>query len=466
MLLSLKTPTNQALKPKASQRTQAIVNEPIGRTLLRLTVPMIGGIVALMAVGIIDAYFVGQLGTAPLAALGFVLPITHGVNSIGLGMGMATSVLVSRYLGEDRFDRAARQITDGRLLITLMGSALLVSLYFGVEGLLRLLGASGEVLDEALRFMALWMPVIPLLLLTLTGNTILRAIGCPGKSAFLLALLAALNAGLDPLLIFGFGPLPGLGIGGAALATAIAWIITFVISQYILGVQEQLILTSRNTLQALRANWARLLAIGIPAIFANLMTPLAAAILTAMVARFGTTAVAGFGVSTRIESLCLIIAFALSSTLPMFIGQNIGAGKPERARVALYGAIRFSIVFQLAVWVIITIYSQSIGSAFSNNPEVIDIISNYLWIIPATYGAHAVTILVMVSLNALKQPKTALLTALIRLLLLNIPIAYIGGQLYGINGLFYGFALGNVLSAVVAWRIINRAWVTQVEKNK
>ncbi len=452
------------MKTKASQRTQAIVNDPIGRTLLRLTVPMIGGIIALMAVGIVDAYFVGQLGTAPLAALGFVLPIAHGVNSIGLGLGMATSVLVSRYLGEDRFDRAARQITDGRLLITLIGIGLLLCLYFGVQSLLRLLGASGEVLDEALRFMALWMPVIPLLLLTLTSNTILRAIGCPGKSAFLLALLATLNAALDPLLIFGVGPLPGLGIGGAALATSIAWIITFLVSQYILGVQEQLILKSKNTLKALRANWAELLTIGIPAIFANLMTPLAAAILTAMVARFGTTAVAGFGVSTRIESLCLLIAFALSSTLPMFIGQNIGAGKPERARVALYGAIRFTLIFQLAVWLIIAFFSRSIGSAFSSNPEVVDIIGNYLWIVPASYGAHAVTILVMVSLNALKQPKVALLTALIRLLLLNIPIAYIGGQLYGVSGLFYGFAIGNVLSAIVAWRIINRAWAELVEQ--
>ncbi len=451
------------MNTKASQRTQAIVNEPIGPTLFRLTVPMIGGIIALMAVGIIDAYFVGQLGTAPLAALGFVLPIAHGVNSIGLGLGMATSVLVSRYLGEDRFDLAARQITDGRVLITLIGIGLLLSLHLGIQALLRLLGASGEVLDEALHFMALWIPVIPLLLLTLTGNTILRAIGCPGKSAFLLAFLATLNACLDPLLIFGLGPLPGLGIGGAALATSIAWIVTFLLSHYVLSVQEQLILKGKHSLQVLRANWAELLTIGIPAIFANLMTPLAAAILTAMVARFGTTAVAGFGVSTRIESLCLLIAFALSSTLPMFIGQNIGAGKPERARIALYGAIRFTIVFQLAIWLIIATLGRSIGSAFSNNPEVIDIISNYLWIVPASYGAHAVTILVMVSLNAIKRPKAALLTAIIRLLLLNIPLAYIGGQLYGVSGLFYGFAIGNVLSAIVAWRVIKTAWAEQVD---
>ena len=177
-----------------------------------------------------------------------------------------------------------------------------------------------------------------------------------------------------------------------------------------------------------------------------------------MVAHFGTAAVAGFGVSTRIESLCLLVAFALSSTLPMFIGQNIGAGKPERARIALFGAIRFCLLFQLIIWLVIAFLGHRIGAIFSPHPDVAAIIESYLWIVPASHGAHAVIILVMVSLNAIKRPKTALLTALMRLALLNLPLAFIGGQLYGIIGLFSGFALGNVLSAIFAWRIINKAW--------
>ena len=127
---------------------------------------------------------------------------------------------------------------------------------------------------------------------------------------------------------------------------------------------------------------------------------------------------------------------------------------------------RFTIVFQLLMWLLVAFYSRAIGSAFSTNPEVVEIIGRYLWIVPASYGAHAVTILVMVSLNALKRPKAALVTALIRLLLLNIPLAYLGGQFYGISGLFYGFALGNLLSAIVAWRVINKAWGEQVGANQ
>lgn len=449
------------MSTKASLRTQAIVNDPIGPTIFRLTLPMIGGIIALMALGIADAYFVGQLGITSLAALSFAMPITQGVNSIGLGLGIATSVLVSRHLGEDQFNQATRIITDGRKLTLITGIILLATFSLGLNPLLIAMGARDRVLDEALAFMALWTPVIPLLLLTLTGNTVLRAIGCPGKSAFLLALLAILNACLDPLFIFGLGPLPGLGIGGAALATSGAWIITYAVSHYILEVHEQLIVEHKNPLKSLFASWSKLLSIGIPAVFANVMTPLAAAILTAMVARFGSESVAGFGVSTRIEALCLLLPFALSSTLPMFIGQNIGAGKIQRAHTALFGAMRFIIAFQLLVWLTVALLGESIASIFSQNPSVISVIRDYLWIVPASYGAHAVVILAMVSLNAIKRPKTALTTTLVRLLLMNIPLAYIGGQLNGISGLFYGFALGNILSAIIAWRILNKAWAEQ-----
>ncbi|HAD09689.1 MAG TPA: MATE family efflux transporter, partial [Porticoccaceae bacterium] len=114
---------------RADSRTEAIVNAPLAPTLLRLTLPMVGGIIALMMLGIVDAYFVGQLGLNQLAALGFVAPLTHGVNSVGLGLGMALSVLVSRLFGQRQIASAARLITDTRLLILLVGLALQALLY-------------------------------------------------------------------------------------------------------------------------------------------------------------------------------------------------------------------------------------------------------------------------------------------------------------------------------------------------
>ncbi|RLA43318.1 MAG: hypothetical protein DRR06_12395 [Gammaproteobacteria bacterium] len=448
----------------ASTRTEAIVTAPVASTILRLTAPMIGGIIALMLLGIADAYFIGQLGLNQLAALGFVLPVTYGVNSIGIGIGMALSVLVSRYFGEQKIALAARLITDSRLLIIVLGITLQVALYFVMASLFRLMGAEGDVHTHTMEFAVLWLPVVPIMLLTLTGNTTLRAIGSPAKSGAILTLLAVSNGLLDPLFIFGYGPLPGLGMGGAALATGVAWLITFAASDYVLGVQEKLILRGKFRRDILMSNWQQLLTIGIPAIFANLMTPLAAAILTAMVARYGAEAVAGFTVAARIEALCLLVVFALSSTLPTFIGQNIGAGRADRAHYALFGALRFSIIFQVVVWILMLFSATAIGSAFSNSQQVVDIISTYLWVVPFSYGAQAVAILVMVALNVLKRPKTALLITVCRLLLINLPLAYLGGQIGALSGLFYGFAAGNIISGIIAWKIMNTVW--QVEANK
>lgn len=450
---------NTTARPsRSSARTLAITSESIGATMVRLTAPMTVGIISLMLLGLVDAYFVGQLGTAQLAALAFTLPVTHGVNSIGLGIGMGLSVLVSRLLGEDKFQRAARLVTDSRLLVLTTGIALATGLYLGLSPLFLVMGADAQTLPYILDFMVLWLPVLPLLLLTLTGNTILRAVGSPTKSAICLAVVAVLNGVLDPLLIFGVGPFPGMGIAGASLATVIAWMITYGLSDYMLSAQEGLILRGKSRWSHTIANWKALLTIGIPAILANFTTPFAAAVLTAMVAKFGAEAVAGFGVCTRVEALALLVAFALSSTLPMFIGQNIGAGKHQRAQRALFGSLKFILVFQIGAYLLLVMLAGKIATAFSDNPAVTEIIRDYLWIVPLTYGAHAVVILVMVSLNVLHRPQTALLTTLLRLLVLNLPLAYIGGQWGGPPGLFAGFALGNLISGLLAWRIITRVW--------
>ena len=443
---------------KASARTEAIVTEPVARALCRLTAPMIGGIIALMALGIVDAYFIGQLGLNTLAALGFVLPVTYGVNSIGLGLGMALSVLVSRLFGQQDISSAARLITDGRLLILLVGIILQILLYILQTPLFKWMGADRSIQVHIQEFMALWLPVVPIMLLTLTGNSTLRAIGSPAKSALILTFLAVLNGLLDPLLIFGYGPFPGIGMNGAALATSIAWLITFLISDYILGVQEKLILRGKIPLQALISNWHKIGQIGVPAIFANFMTPFSAAILTAMVAQYGAEAVAGFTIATRIEAMCLLVVFALSATLPMFIGQNLGAERFDRVNTALFGVLRFCVILQVFVWFLMLVSASAVVSVFSTDEEVNLIANHYLWIVPLSYTGQAVGIMVMVSLNVLKRPKSALLTAGLRLLVINLPLAYLGGVLADTSGLFYGYAAGNLLSGLIIWKIMRAVW--------
>jgi len=164
--------------------------------------------------------------------------------------------------------------------------------------------------------------------------------------------------------------------------------------------------------------------------------------------------VAGFGVGSRVETISLIFVMALSSTLPMFIGQNIGAGRQDRAYTALMGCLKFVLGFQLLIYGILFVFGDVIGSTFSDDPDVIDVIRTYLMIIPLTYGAHGVVVLCMVSLNVLKRPRTALLLTFTRLMVLYVPLAYTGSHLWGLKGLFAGAALGNILAALFAWFLL------------
>jgi putative MATE family efflux protein len=415
---------------------------------------MVLAIVSMMMLGVVDAYFISRLGTTQLAAVSFALPITQMGISIALGIGMAISSLTSRLIGENRNHESARMITDGAILM--VGIALVISVIgFATFGpLFRAMGASEDVLPFIWEYMVVWYSAVPVMMLMVICGSALRAIGDTRSSALMTFILSLVNLVLDPLLIFGIGPFPEMGVQGASVATIMAGAVTLVVGVRILGFREHMLDFTLPHSGHLRNNLRELLRIGVPAIGANVMTPFAASIMTAIIAVQGSAAVAGFGVGARLEALSLLIVFALSSTLPMFIGQNIGAGKGHRAWYALMGCLKFVLVLQAGIYVLMLILAPVIANAFSQDPTVTGVIRLYLLLLPLTYGAHGVVILVMVSLNVLRRPRTALLLSIIRLALLYLPLAYLGSLIAGTVGLFAGAACGNIIAGIIAYRTI------------
>ena len=408
---------------------------------------MIFGIISMMLLGIVDMYFIGLLGTTALAAAGFALPITSMVISVALGIGMGQSALTSRLVGEGRHGDAARFLSDAQMLVVGIAIALAVIGVLTIEPLFSVMGADRETLVLIKRYMVTWYWGSPLLMLTFLSTNAMRAVGDTRTSALLSAQLSLTNLIFDPILIFGIGPVPAFGIRGAALATVLAGLTTWLTAFAVLAVRERLLDFRPPRWTHLKANWRRLMTIGVPAVGANLMTPLAATAMTAIIAAYGAAAVAGFGVGARVESLALIIVFAMSSSLPMFIGQNIGAGKPQRAYRALMGCLKFTVAVQALVYVALVVAAPLIASAFSADPLVRQVIVTFLWVLPLSYGAHGIVILSMVSLNVLQRPRTALALTIIRLVVLYVPLAYAGGKIAGFQGMFVGAALGNVVAA-------------------
>lgn len=457
------------VKPQTSQtsrRREAITSQPIGPTLFKLTLPMLFALVAIMSLGLVDSYFISYLGTDQLAAIGFIMPIGFIVTSIALGLGMAISSLTSRLIGAERMERAARLITDGFYITT--GCALLAIslLVFQLENVFLLIGADQQTMPHIFDYMHVWLFGTVFIMFTQVCSSTFRAIGDTTTSALIAISMTLTNLVLDPLLIFGIGPFPELGMKGAALATVFAVIISSAIGFYHLGIKERLLLAALPRLNSFKENALQLMSIAVPAVLANAIVPITAAVLTRLAAGFGTDTVAGFGVGVRIEAVSLMIVYALSSTLPMFIGQNLGAEKPQRVLDALTIAFKFVLVFQLAIYLLLALTATPVASLFSDATTVQETIKWFLWIVPISYGMGGVVILINVSMNVLGKPRIALYINILRLSLFYFPLAYIGSQLYGIKGFFIGIAIGNgcafVLAMILLKRVLANAKIQQM----
>jgi Na+-driven multidrug efflux pump len=199
-----------------------------------------------------------------------------------------------------------------------------------------------------------------------------------------------------------------------------------------------------------------MLRIGIPAAGANMMTPIAAGIMTAIAASFGDTTVAAFGVGARIEPIATLLVLAMSSSLPPLISQNYGAKRLDRVQDAYRLSIRFILGWQLLIYLVLALCAGYIAKIFSDDPDVIESIKLFIWIMPLGYGMQGVIILTNSSLNALHKPLSALYLSIARFFIFYVPLAYLGSIYFGLFGFFVGAVIGNILMAVISWRTINR----------
>lgn len=275
-------------------------------------------------------------------------------------------------------------------------------------------------------------------------------------SAAVMLLSSLLNILLDPLLIFGWGPVPALGIQGAAIASVLAWSVTTLLALHLLYHRKSMLLLRLPALHDMLGNWRKVLSISLPAALSNMMTPLANGILTALVAVHGAEAVAAFGAGARIESLSLLVCLALSMTLPPFISQNFGALKLERVKAAYRSAIRFALIWQLLIFGILVLAAGSIARLFSADPDVARWLQTWMLIVPAGFGFQAITFLSASSFNALHQPMRAMRISLFRLFLMYVPLGWLGNHFFGLSGMFAALVCANAITAIMASTWVKR----------
>lgn len=428
-----------------------MLRDNVAGVLFRLVLPMIPGTLSIVLFNLVDTYFVGRLGADPLAAMSFSFPVVLISGGLAMGLGIGTSTYVSHALGRGDRPEAARLATKAHLLGFALVLMIAVAGLLAVRPLFITMGATEAVLPLIRSYIVIWFAGLPFVILPMIGMNVLQATGDTKIPGIVLTLSVLLNIGLDPVLIFGLGPVRGMGIAGAALATVIARASSFAVIGYAVFRRERLFtLHFGSVWQTLRA-WGRILYVGIPAAAANILLPVSMGVITRLVSAFGTEAVAGFGAATRIESFALVFTLALSQILTPFVGQNHGAGNGERVLRGHHAASLFSLAWGALVILVFLPAAGSIAGLFNDDPRVVEVTALYLLIVAMSYGFLGIVNLTAAAFNGLKMPLQAAAVAGLRLFVLLIPLAYLGRELGGLAGIFWGVAAGNVLAGTAGY---------------
>lgn len=431
------------------QDKHGLLTGPIPTVLRQMTIPMTFGMIAILMFNLVDTFFISLLGTKALAAISYTFPVTFAVNCITMGIGMGLSTNIGRLLGQGHSQDAARFSTHGLLLAVALVALACALGIATIEPLFLSLGAKAELIPLIEQYMFIWYLTIPLLVIPMAGNSAIRATGDTKTPAKIMMLAGLINGILDPLLIFGIGPFPELGIQGAAIASAFSWLGALCGSLYVLIKREKLLGLPNFT--KIFQDWRLILKIGTPAALSNAMNPISGAILMMMLSSHGTAAVAAYGAAQRVESILILVLMSLTSALTPFVAQNMGANNPHRSFAGLFLSMRFSMVFQLGIFIMMVPLSIPLAALFSQEQAVKDILWHYLLVVPFSYGFQGVIMMLVSSLNALHQPLKAFQWSFMRLFIFTLPCAWLGSLLYSIEGLFIGIALGNILGGILGY---------------
>jgi putative MATE family efflux protein len=414
-----------------------------------MSIPMVWGILSIMSMNLVDTLYVGQLGTAPLAAMGFTIPIVSILLGLAFGIGIGSSSLISRAIGAKETQSVQLYATQSIFIGVVIASSFAFIGYHNITPIFKLLGAPDELLPLIHEFMDVWFLGSFIVVIPMVGNSALRAAGNTTVPGVIMIIVAIINIILDPILIFGYFGFPALGLEGAAIATVVSYSVALVVDVYLLTFKLNFLSLKACKGQVLRS-WRAILRLALPAIGTNLIAPLSVAFATWLVASFGAAAVAGFGVASRIESLCLVVIMAISSIMGPFAGQNWGANKRMRVAQALQLSYKFSAAFCFLTALILALFGREISSLFASEAEVIQSSSDYLLWVPGSYFFLAVIMLASSSYNGIGKPLPSLVMSFMRLIGVFLPLAFLFSHLWDLNGVYAATALSNIIVGIGA----------------
>jgi putative MATE family efflux protein len=445
---------SDAIRGTAADYTQG----SIGRAILLLSVPMILEMAMESVFAIVDVYFVSSLGPSAVATVGLTESVLTLVYAVAIGFAMGTTALVARRIGEKNPRQAADAAVQAVFVAVVASIPFsLLGIFFATD-LLALMGADDWCIQHGYRYTAWMLGGNVVIMLLFVINAVFRGAGDAAVAMRVLWLANGINIVLDPALIFGWGPLPAMGVEGAAVATNIGRGAGIVMQVYVLLRGGKHIRVTASQVRLHAAVMARLVRTSLGGIGQFIIATTSWLALVRIVSVFGSEAVAGYTIAVRIFIFTLLPAWGLANAAATLVGQNLGARRPERAERSVWIAGLVNMAFLAAVSLVYIVFSETLLRIFTAEPLVVASGSECLRIVSYGYLIFAWSMVMPQAFNGAGDTMTPTWINLFCYWLLQIPAAYLLAIPMGAGetGVFWSIVLAETAAGVVGIMLFRR----------
>lgn len=410
----------EAVKGKEENFTSGSIN----RAILLLSVPMILEMVMESLFALVDAYFVSKVSVDAVATIGLTESVVTIVYSIAIGISMAATAMIARRVGENKPEAAATAAVQAIGITLILSIVLSLIGFFYAENILRLMGASESVIQSGKTYTRILFSTNLVIMLLFLLNGIFRGAGNASYAMYALWLANIINIILDPLLILGIGPFPELGVTGAAVATSIGRGIGVVFQLYLLLRGGGVVKIAARHLKVVWDVVQRLLWVGFTGAMQFIIASASWIFLMRIISLFGSEAVAGYTIAIRMVIFTFLPAWGLSNAAATLVGQNLGAGKPERAETSVWRAAFYNMIFLFSVSIVYFIGAPYIIGFFTEEPAVLQAGVISLRIISAGYLFFSYGLVISQAFNGSGDTRTPTVMNFFCFWVLEIPLGY------------------------------------------
>ena len=443
---------------------QTYTEGSVRRALFMLAIPVILEMAMESLFAIVDAYFIGQIGSAnALATIGVTESFMFIVFSLAMGISMAATAVVARRIGEKDEEKASEAAFQAILLTIFFSIILGVSGFFYSDDLLRLMGASEELIEEGGTYTQIILTLNIIIMMLFAINAIFRGAGDASIAMRTLMLANGINLVLDPCLIMGFLFFPKLGLTGAAIATCIGRGIGVIYQIYHLVNGKSIIKITFSHIKVVWSIIRKLVSISAGGAGQHLIASASFIFLIKILSDFGSEAWAGYTIAWRVLMFSILPSWGIAMAGAALVGQNLGAKQPDRAEQSVWMAARYNMYILLVLSITFIVLARPVIDIFSTDPGVIDQGAIALQIICTGYVFYAYEMVIGQAFNGAGDTVTPTILNFIAFWVVQIPLAYYLANYtsLGATGVYVSIAISSSLLAVMAIYIFRKGrWKT------